>query len=141
MEFKKGLKLMKVRERRNVYEYFKVGDIVWACAFARTRDANQMLLRQEPILGMLTACNKKKEEQDVQNGNVYKNIFYFVPFKKNCKAYSLDNLAWTRAVRIHSRKYATTEKECVELYNELIDEEINYHENLIDEIKEYYIYI
>ena len=50
MEFKKGWKLMKVKERRDVYENFKVGDIVWACAFNRTRDANQMLLRQEPIL-------------------------------------------------------------------------------------------
>lgn len=130
---------MKVIDWKNVNHEFKIGDVVWACAFERTIDANQNSLKQEPILGMFTHDKNLSAEKTNQQSLTQKHIRYFVPFKKNCKAYTLENLAWSKTVTHYSRKYTTTEKECIDLYNSLIDQEIEYHQNIIKEIKGYYI--
>ena len=130
---------MKETDWTKVITSFKVGDIVWACAFERTNNTKSMLCFQQPILGMFTNQKTLLSEIDVRAKYSYLDICYFVPFKKNCKAYTLNNLAWSKATHISARMYATTEKECKELYNSLIDDVIAYHEKAIDEMTEYYI--
>lgn len=136
---KKGEIIMKETDWTKVRKSFKVGDVVWACAFERTNNTKSMLCFQQPILGMFT--NRRVLESEIDTRTKYTNldIRYFVPFKKNCKAYTLDNLAWSKATNISARMYATTEKECKDLYNSLIDNVIAYHEQVIDEMSEYYI--
>lgn len=136
---KKERLLMKETDCTKVWKSFKVGDIVWACAFERTNNTKSMLCFQQPILGMFTNQKTFLSEIDERSKGKYLTIYYFVPFKKNCKAYTLDNLAWSKSTNISSRMYATTEKECKELYNSLIDDVIAYHEKAIDEMTEYYI--
>lgn len=127
---------MKIIKYAETFKNFNVGDIVWGCAFSRTIDTAGMLFYQEPILGMFVSRKTLKEAQNVNN---FETIRYFVPFKKNRKGNNLTDLAWSKLVNINSRKYATTEYECIEIYNDLIQKEIDYHELLIDKMKEYFI--
>ena len=127
---------MKVKEYREIFNTFHVGDIAWACAFERTYSTKDMLFRQEPILGMFVS---RKYLEDAKNVKTYESVRYFVPFKKKAQTHTLTDLAWSKLVNVSSRKYATTEYECKELYNELIDDEIFYHKNLIDEMESYHI--
>ena len=126
---------MKVTDYLEISK-FKSGDIVWACAFESTYGTDKLLFKQEPILGMVVS---RKTLREIKSTNSYATIRYFIPFKKNAKFYTLENLAWSKAVNIHSRKYATTEAECIELYNELIDDQILYHQERIYEIEKYHI--
>ena len=58
------------------------------------------------------------------------NIRYFVPLKKN----GVD-LSWSKAVTIYARCYATTQQECIALYNRLIQDSIEWHEQEIKKLE------
>lgn len=102
---------------------FKTGDIVWACNYKQTSNKERKLLKQPPVFGQLTlGKDKESDEYNRKNYYSYKPI-YFVPFKKNSK----NELAWSKAVHIESRYYATNLIDCINIYNQLLDNVINWH--------------
>lgn len=112
-----------------VKKHFNVGDTVYACAYKYTRDKEQKVFHQKPIAGMLMAgkTEPKHNQRLAIGGNV---IEYFVPFKKNST-----ELAWSKAVSVTARNYASTYTECVELYNSLIKNAIIWHINEIEKLR------
>lgn len=70
---------------------------------------------------MLTTT-QHNEESERYNLNHYKLNYptYFVPFRKDATELTLENLAWSKAVRLTARRYADTEAESIEQYNELV---------------------
>lgn len=114
----------------DVDKYFKVGDTTYACAYEYTHDKNGKSKHQKPIRGMFTAGDTEaKNNEYIAKGQT--SIRYFVPFKKN----GVD-LAWSKAVSRYSRYYTSTLSECNELYNKLIQENINWHEREIEKLRE-----
>lgn len=133
---------MKIYNYMSAYEQFHNGDIVWACAFSRTENTKSLKYFTEPVKGMFTRYKcLKSEEAHRNNKQIITNdgIQYFIPFKKNSQSCDLQDLAWSKAVHYSARKYATTEDECKELFNELIDEEIQFHQNIINDIQSHKI--
>lgn len=121
---------MKIRnytylERRGLMP----GSIVWACNYKVTNSKESMKFIQKPIKGMLTCSNKELIHNELmESKETYSS--YFVPFKKDGK-----NLAWSKAVGVDSRIYATTEEESKELYNEAIQNYIDMWSLKIEELK------
>lgn len=111
---------------------FKVGDTIWACNYRATLDKEGLRYIQTPIQGIFSFANSEKEhEKAIQQGKVGAGcIKYFIPLKKNGT-----EPAWSKAVSIEAREYATTEEECKELYNELIDDYISLYEREIEYLK------
>lgn len=112
---------------------FSVGDTIWACAFKYTYSKDGMRFSQTPIHGMLTVGNTEASH-NARLGRGVTNPSHFVPFKKDGKS-----LSWSKAVEISSRKFATTEKECAKLYNELVNECISWHTIEIEELKKMFV--
>lgn len=122
---------MKYREYTNVAKNFRAGDTAWACAFHYTHDKESKSLHQEPIYGKFMIGNTQlKVDEKLERRPDYSYPEYFVPFKKN----GVD-LAWSKAVHMSSRHYATTEDECVELYNSLIMDAVDWHRKEIDKLE------
>ena len=122
---------MKYKNYMDVAKNFKAGDTVWACAFNYTHDKEGRSLHQEPVLGKFMLCSTQAKHDDkLKRYPDYTYPEYFVPFKKN----GVD-LAWSKAVHMHSRCYATTEEECVDLYNNLIGNAIDWHRSEIDALE------
>lgn len=105
----------------------EVGMEVWACAFAETANKEGKKNYCTPVKGVISSS--QYENPDRWSVGYFK---YFVPYKKNGK-----DLAFSKAVRIHSRVYAKTEEECWELYNKLINGLINKYTEKIEELKSY----
>ena len=57
---------------------------------------------------------------------------FFVPFKRNSKT----EFAKSKAVQIDSRMYADTYEECVELFNSLVNEKVEWFLKRVEETKE-----
>lgn len=95
--------------------------IVWACAYKHTSFKTEKHFYCKPIKGMLTTT-QHNEERERYNLNHYKLNYptYFVPFRKDATELTLENLAWSKAVRLTARRYADTEAESIEQYNELV---------------------
>lgn len=109
----------------------KPGDTVWACAFEVTENKKSMRFIEKPIKGMLAAFKyESNHNAAVANGST--NIGFFVPYKK-------DGItpAWSKVVQLKSRQYATTEEDCITLYNELVCKYINWLNCEIDTAKSY----
>lgn len=102
---------INIRKKDNLHK------IVWACAYAHTSSKNEKHLYCKPTKGMLTALSFSCESE-AHNTNSYP--LYFVPFRKNAKDLTLENLAWSKAVHLTARYYADTEAESIEQYNELV---------------------
>ena len=102
---------------RNIRKKDNLHKIVWACAYAHTSSKNEKHLYCKPTKGMLTALSFNCESE-AHNTNSYP--LYFVPFRKNAKDLTLENLAWSKAVHLKARCYADTEAESIEQYNELV---------------------
>lgn len=102
---------VNIRKKDNLHK------IVWACAYEHTSSKNKKHLYCKPIKGMLTALSFNCESK-AHSTNSYP--LYFVPFRKNAKDLTLENLAWSKAVSLSARCYADTEAESIEQYNELI---------------------
>ena len=88
---------VNIRKKENLHK------IVWACAYEHTSSKNEKHFYCKPIKGMLTTTS-----------------YDFVPFRKNAKDLTLENLAWSKAVHLTARYYADTEAESIEQYNELV---------------------
>lgn len=85
---------------------------IWGCAYEATYSKEGMSLKKEPVLGMI-----------VDEG--WRTFFYELKkngdIKKSSKVYS------------HSRIYADTLDECIELYNDTIDSHVRHLKILIEE--------
>lgn len=116
---------MVVTKYYDVRKVFKVGDVVYACAFEYSHEKESKALHQKPVRGMLAVCKtEEKNRIALEKGDT--SIGYFIPFKKNS-----NELAWSKAVQMSSRKYASTYEECVGLYNQLIRGAIFWHQQEI----------
>ena len=116
---------------KNVQEHFKVGDIVYACAYQYNRDKEGRQYFQKPILGKLVLGRNEAEANYYAKTGREAAPNYFVPFKKNDK-----DLAWSKVVTIYSRYFTDNEEESKEFYNDLIQKQIAWHELEIDKLKE-----
>lgn len=111
---------------------------VWACMFEYNKGKEGKKLYQKPILGKIMAsCRKDMHDEYVEHikkcGNYGKEQYgveWFVPYKRNSK-----ELAWSKAVRVYNRKYAPDEETSKQLYNRMIQDKINWHNNAIEELK------
>lgn len=83
----------------------KEGDIVWACAF------NIDLDRQSHFGGKVV-----HSKQEPVKGIIHNKYFYVL--KK-------DGAPRVNGVSTYARDFAETEEECIELYNQRIDNKIN----------------
>lgn len=111
-----------------IYEGFhpKVGQKVWACAYEFDTNKMSMKLKQEPVFGRICGYywdSKDKEEEFT--------AYYFVPFSKNSKT----KLQKSKCVRLSSRCYADTYRECLDKYNELVKERISWFQKRIEETR------
>lgn len=89
----------------------------------------ERLYIKKPIRGIFTV-GKTDEKNKIALSRGNTSIGYFVPFKKNS-----DELAWSKAVQMSSRKYASTYEECVQLYNKLILNKVEWHQQEIEDLK------
>lgn len=113
-----------------VNDNFKLDDEVWACAYKPTTNKEGRSNYSKPIRGRLVAESTKSRDE-FRRSRGYTDIMAFVPYKKNGK-----DLAWSKAVTIYSRYFTYSEKECREFYNDLIKQQILWHEQEIAKLKE-----
>lgn len=104
----------------------KPGMNVWACAYEFDKSNTTMSLHQKPIYGKLIPY---------KSGYYIGGIKYFIPFKKNSK----ESLLSSKAVMFLSRVYADTYEECVELYNMLVQEKVDWFKQRAEETKQDFI--
>ena len=100
--------------------------LIWACDCKLTNSKEGMMLHHKPELGFLM-CGKDEKHHELYKNNG--RIGFFVPIGKNGKP------VWSRAVNIAARCYADTEAECIELYNELVDESIASMNAIVEKLK------
>lgn len=110
------------------------GTFLYGYALHYSHDKNTFSLRQEPILGMLAAKNTYESNKDKVAQNPGFPPCFFVPLKKN-KEPLPENCAWSRAVDILSRRYATTEDTAREDYNAMIEKLQKFHKDAIKELE------
>ena len=108
-------------DSKNIKDDKNLHKIVWACAYKHTSSKNEKHFYCKPIKGMLTTT-QHNEESERYNLSHYKLNYptYFVPFRKDATELTLENLAWSKAVRLTARRYADTKTESIEQYNELV---------------------
>lgn len=106
----------------------KPGTKVWACAYSFDNNKTTMGLIQKPIYGMIKGYGWDWRED--YNEEIAEPI-YFVPFKKGSET----EFAKSKEVRFLSRVYADTYGECIELYNTLVQERIDWFNKRIEETK------
>lgn len=106
---------MAIYTQWNEYESIE-GRPIWACEYDFCENKTSMRLIQQPIRGI-----------------VKHHTFY--PLKKN----SDTEIVKSRSVYMWSRKYADTYEECVDLYNSLVRQKIEWFRDRIEEIKEDFI--
>lgn len=122
---------MKLKNVYKIDSVFKPYDTVWACAFTQTSTKDAKRYFCKPVKGMLMTSNTEKRCEENKQKHTAHDIKYFVPFKKDCV-----HLAWSQAVHFTARKYADSEAECISLYNSLIYDAVEFHQNIIDELFE-----
>ena len=94
----------------------KIGDKVWGCAYVMNGDTGDMKLICKPEYGII-----------VKSGSSYSRM----AFSKLRK----DGMPYNSSVYLYSREYASTEEECIKLYNHLIDSNIEKLESKISIMK------
>ncbi|WP_370747024.1 hypothetical protein [Faecalibacillus intestinalis] len=67
----------------------------------------------------------------------------FIPFKKTYKGngenWTTKDLAFSKSVVVYAREYASTYNECIEVYNDLIEHEIDKCNEIIEKLESYKI--
>lgn len=91
---------------------------LWACAYDTNNTEKSMATKREPVLGKLI------------NDGEYYGYATFYELKRN------GQIKKTGKVASYSRYYADTFEECVELYNSLIDKQIEKLEQLMTNHKQ-----
>lgn len=120
---------------KDVYlQHIKSGTKIYACAYEYNTSKEGRLFYQKPIYGVLSYTNKKELKDTIDTSN--KECRYFIPYKKNAKDLSYSNLAFSQAVNTYSRFFFYNEEECIQKYNELIDDHIEWHLKQIEILKE-----
>ena len=114
----------------------KLGNIVWACAFSLQDNKEGMHLFTKPVKGMMTLGNTEDYNDKLTKQVGYPRLSYFVPFKLRSNQSSYEDLAWSKAVAISARKYASTEQEAVDRYNSMIESQISCFKNKIRELED-----
>ena len=110
---------------------------------------------KEPMLGIVVPTRYEDEiirdlNEKVNIGktlNEINNHYYydkpFIPFKKTYKGngenWTTKDLAFSKSVNAYAREYASTYNECVEVYNGLIDHEIDKCNEIIEKLENYKI--
>ena len=107
----------------------KHGDIVWACAFDVDMDRKTwnretvVHLKCEPVLGMIVSFSKNHIDASW----------------RYCEFAILKNSGEPRKsgrVSLNARRFAHTYEDCVELFNSIIEEKIQYLNGKISELEE-----
>lgn len=134
---------------------------VWGCGFetnskklSSNRDTTFMYCK-EPMFGIITPTRYEDEiirdlNEKINVGKTLKEInnhYYwdkaFISFKKTYKGngdnWTTKDLAFSKSVNAYAREYANTYDECVEIYNSLIDHEINNCKEIIEKLESYKI--
>lgn len=106
----------------------KPGTKLWACAYQFDNNKITMGLISKPVYGMARGYGWDYEE--VNEEKSYAS--FFVPFKSGSEM----EFAKSRAVRISSRVYADTYEECVELFNSLVNEKVEWFLKRAEDTKE-----
>lgn len=89
---------------------FKAGDEIYATAYSPNNSKEAKALKCLPTKGILSyTCY-----QDIAPDKYPDQIRYFIPYGKKGK------LSYSKAVRVESRQYATTEAEAIEIYNDAV---------------------
>ena len=94
------------------YKDVKLNTLVWACAYSTNDTEKSMALKKKPVLGKLMGTGYGCSTQ-----------FYEVNKKGEIKK--------SGSVYPYSRQYADTAQECIQLYNRLVMNQINFLKNLI----------
>lgn len=106
----------------------KPGTKLWACAYQFDNNKITMGLISKPVYGMARGYGWDYEE--VNEEKSYAS--FFVPFKSGSEM----EFVKSRAVRISSRVYADTYEECVELFNSLVNEKVEWFLKRAEDTKE-----
>ena len=120
---------MKIHDASQLSQHFKVGDILYGCAYTYGGQATMMgnvTMKQIPIQGMLSPCRYEKEYESNKNATY---INYFIPLNRKGMP------AWQKAIKVYALSYATTEDECEEMYNSFIEANIQIHKAEIRKLK------
>lgn len=96
------------------WETVKHGDKVWACSYNYDRNRTEKRTVCKPVYGEIRKDGYCK---------------YFVPYKKD------GTLRTSGKVHAYSRDYADSEKECVDLYNQKIQDRIDFLKKEIDNLE------
>lgn len=90
-----------------------------------------MALKQEPVYGMFAADCGRRAHDALMTKRPCPRAVFFVPCRQN----SVTELAWSRAVRVESRNYASSREEAVRLYNGRIRTVIDWHRKAVSELE------
>lgn len=101
---------------------------LWACAYEFDNNKITMGLISKLVYGMARGYGGDYEE--ITEEESYSS--FFVPFKRNSET----EFVKSKAVQIDSRMYADTYEECVELFNSLVNEKIEWFLKRAEETKE-----
>lgn len=87
---------------------------------------NQLQIKKVSIIsvnqsGGRLVCGNTESSDKYRRDKDYKDVAYFVPYKKN----GID-LAWSKAVTIYARYFSKTEQESIDFYNKLVQEHIDW---------------
>lgn len=120
---------MKIQDASQLSQHFKVGDILYGCAYTYGGQASisgNATMKQLPIQGMLSPCRYEKEYEANKNATY---VNYFIPLNRKGVP------AWQKAIKVYALSYATTELECQELYNSFVEANIKIHKAEIRKLK------
>lgn len=85
--------------------------VIWGCAYSTNNTEKTMALRKKPVKGIIKDSN-------------------FYELKKNGEPKK------SGVVHMSARDYADTETECIELYNQKVQKQIDFLHKLADSCKE-----
>ena len=100
----------------------KNGQKIWACAYKTNNTEKGMALKKKPVYGIV-----KIKSSDYWYGA------YFYELNK------IGNPIKSSRVSIHAREYSDTKEESTKIYNELVQKQIDFLNDLIDDCKKDFI--
>ena len=112
-----------IAEKKNI----KPGTKIWACAYSFHKNKETMGLIQEPVYGITRSRSITWGKDDLNES--YSS--FFVPFRKG----SDSQLAKSKEVSIWARCFADTYEECVELYNRMVNERVDWFLKRVEETR------
>lgn len=117
-----------INRNYNEIENINLGTKLWACACKFDNNKITMGLILKPVYGMASGYGWNYEK--ITEEDSYES--FFVPFKRNSET----EFAKSKAVQIDSRMYTDTYEECIELFNSLVNEKVEWFLKRAEETKE-----